>query len=127
MPMSMPRAGASALATALESSTTYNRQAGRLEVSGDLAFYKEGPTQASKVISATPKRFGGFILEVQSAANRVTFWDSATGATGTKLLEVTTPAVNTPYMLPSPVMPLNGIYMEVASSGTVTANVKREF
>lgn len=127
MGMFPPRVSSGSLASALESSTAYNRQAGRLEVSGELAFYKEGPTQASKIISATPKRFGGFILEAQSAANRVTFWDSATGATGTKLLEVTTPAVNTPYMLPSPVMPLNGIYMEVASAGTVTANVKREF
>jgi hypothetical protein len=110
----------------LDDSAAFNPTSGRLEVSSALSMYQEGPTQGSKVISNKPRLFGGFTVSAQSAVNRITFWDSATGANGIKLAEQLTPAVGGVYLLDRPVQALIGIYMEIAAAGTATVNVMRQ-
>lgn len=127
------RGGGSASVTAaqvvdaLEGSSAFNRQTGRVEVDDDLGFFQEGPAQGSKLISATPKRFQGFVLQATAAITRVTFWDSPAGnATGSKLQEITAGLVaGASFLLDEPVTPLNSVYMEVVG-GTGTFNIKRD-
>jgi len=115
------------LPDALEESSAFNRQSGRIEVDDALGFYQEGPTQGSKLISSTPKRFAGFVLQATSTITRVTFWDQSTAtASGSKLMEITSGlTAGAEFLMEEAVSPLNGIYMEVAG-GTGTFNVKRE-
>lgn len=110
----------------LDDSAAYNPNTGRLEVSNGLLLYSY-PSQASGVLSSTPKDFEGLIITAQSGTNTFTVWDSSTSTTTgkVKLLEITTPALNTWYGLPKPAKAIEGLYFEVAGGGNKTMNFKR--
>lgn len=87
------------------------------------------PFTASGIIATVPKRYAGFsIRETAGSTAIVRVWDSATGATGSSMEEISLGAYETAreyYLNGITTSGQTGIYVQVVS-GAVTGSIRRE-